>query len=66
MTDASRIIVLSDLHLPPASGLGNFAAGEKLAGFTRHVGEHAATGHVLVLAGDVVDFLLQEQHPGVL
>lgn len=59
-TPLQRLVVLSDLHIAPATALGNFDAGNELACFTAKQAASAEPGHVLMLAGDVIDFLLVE------
>ncbi|MBX3743709.1 MAG: metallophosphoesterase [Verrucomicrobiae bacterium] len=61
-----RIVVLSDLHLTPAERLGNFNSGPQLAEFTRVQAAATQPGQALVLAGDIVDFLLIEDRPPTL
>lgn len=66
----SRLIVLSDLHLPPVQRLGNFSAGDALAGFLQaeadRQAQDGAVKSTLVLAGDTVDFLLLPERPAAL
>ena len=61
-----RVVVLSDLHLTPDVPLGNFWSGPELAAHARALAEEAREGHLLVLAGDIVDFLLLEDRPATL
>ncbi len=60
---AKRIVVLSDLHITPATALGNFTAGPSLAAWTLEQSDIANADTILVLAGDIIDFLLLEQRP---
>jgi UDP-2,3-diacylglucosamine pyrophosphatase LpxH len=58
-----RVVVISDLHLPPTARLGNFRAGNELAAWTAAQAAAADGGSALVLAGDIIDMLLIDQRP---
>ncbi len=57
-----RVLILSDLHLPPNPRLGNFAdaTGRRLVEWTQELPAQGAARTALVLNGDIVDFLLVE------
>ena len=55
-----RVVVISDLHLPPAIRQGNFRAGDDLAAWTSAVAQTGGPDTALVLAGDILDLLLIE------
>lgn len=60
----SRVIVLSDLHITPVERLWNLpnSTGARLVAWTEWLAESGAQDAVLVLNGDIVDFLLVEDH----
>ncbi len=60
---ARQILVLSDLHITPAVRLGNFSAGKELADWTTQQVAMAGSDSILVLNGDIIDFLLIEKRP---
>ena len=57
MSGSARTIVVSDLHLGSGGLYDIFAGGEALPRFIR---QHAATGTTIILNGDSVDFLMNE------
>lgn len=63
-----RVSVVSDLHLPPGPDLGNISAstGRQLVAWTERRRSEGAAESAVVLAGDIVDFLLLESRPDVL
>jgi UDP-2,3-diacylglucosamine pyrophosphatase LpxH len=61
-----RVMVLSDLHIPPATHLGNFHSGDELVSWTNAHLQSPGAKSVLVLAGDIIDFLLLEERPKML
>ena len=62
------VSVISDLHLCPNQRLGNFSAqtGDLLVEWTRERLFADPKSSALVLAGDIIDFLLVENRPRVL
>lgn len=66
----SRLVILSDLHLPPVDRLGNFSTGPALAAFLEAEAQRQEQAKdlktTLVLAGDTVDFLLLPERPATL
>ena len=60
---ARQLLVLSDLHITPAVRLGNFSAGKELANWTIQQVATAGSDSILVLNGDIFDFLLVEKRP---
>jgi UDP-2,3-diacylglucosamine pyrophosphatase LpxH len=60
MFPAKEIVVISDLHLAAERGKGLFQADEQLAGFLTWVHEHVRPC-LLILNGDVFDFLVDKQ-----
>lgn len=64
----NKVFVISDLHLCPNRRFGNFtdATGRKLVDWTRQRLEEGPQESAIVLAGDIVDFLLVEDRPPTL
>lgn len=60
MNTTHRLLVFSDLHMAPAGALNNFHAGPKLAACLR---AQRRPDTLLVLNGDIFDFLQLERHP---
>jgi UDP-2,3-diacylglucosamine pyrophosphatase LpxH len=60
MLRADEIIVISDLHLAPERGTGLFQADQELAGFLRWLARPAARRIHVVVAGDLLDYLVPE------
>lgn len=60
MTTTDRLLVFSDLHMAPPGPLNNFHAGLKLADC---LSAQCRPDTLLVLNGDIFDFLQVEQHP---
>lgn len=60
MNTTDRLLVFSDLHMAPQGPLNNFHAGLKLAACLR---KQCRPDTLLVLNGDIFDFLQLEQHP---
>lgn len=61
MLPAEDILVLSDLHLAPERGSGLFQADEALADFLHWVLKQDSRFVYVVIAGDLLDFLVPEK-----
>jgi UDP-2,3-diacylglucosamine pyrophosphatase LpxH len=61
MIPAEDILVLSDLHLAPERGSGLFQEDETLAGFLNWVMEQDSRLTYVVIAGDLLDFLVPQE-----
>ncbi|QDV45130.1 Calcineurin-like phosphoesterase [Stieleria neptunia] len=60
---ADRVVVISDLHITPAARMGNFDAGGSLVRWAKRLLADEPKNQILVLNGDIVDFLLLESRP---
>ncbi len=60
MNTTRRLLVFSDLHMAPPGQLNNFNAGPQLAACLR---KECSPDTLLVLNGDIFDFLQMEKHP---
>jgi UDP-2,3-diacylglucosamine pyrophosphatase LpxH len=60
MNAIRQILVFSDLHMAPPGPLNNFHAGPQLAACLR---KECTSDTLLVLNGDIFDFLQMEKHP---
>jgi UDP-2,3-diacylglucosamine pyrophosphatase LpxH len=61
MLPAEDILVLSDLHMAPERGSGLFQADEALLGFLNWVMEQDTRLTYVVIAGDLLDFLVPQE-----
>jgi UDP-2,3-diacylglucosamine pyrophosphatase LpxH len=64
LTEYDRVIVISDLHITPQAHLGNFpeGMGEQLVQLTSNLASERCQRTALVLAGDIIDFLLVDNN----
>lgn len=64
LTEYDRVVVISDLHITPHAHLGNFpeAMGEQLVQLTSKLASEQCQRTALVLAGDIIDFLLVDDN----
>ncbi|HEY4593723.1 MAG TPA: hypothetical protein VIJ61_15010, partial [Thermoanaerobaculia bacterium] len=61
MLPAEDILVLSDLHMAPERGSGLFQADETLASFLGWIMEQDSPLTYVVVAGDLLDFLVPQE-----